>query len=228
MKRNKKRIIKFLEIDQLEQLQRPLLEKARTALAKSKLNFKDKIAIRDMAVLTLVYSCALRISEATHLLLINIDLERQYIRVCDSKGDDRMVYVPDATINVLRKWLEVRPQNKNPYFFCHVKGSTRTDKAGEFRVDDRPLDRGYYNDLINRLAEQTGIKLAGGSELSNPTPHTLRHTRAMEYMDAGVDLDVIQKILGHKNIATTQVYASVRQEAADNVQKQITANIASL
>lgn len=222
-KRVKRKIPKFLEIEELQELEKPLFERAKKAASKNKylLKCKEQIAIRDFAVLTLVYSCALRISEAVNLKMINIDLKRQYIRVCDSKGDDRMVYIPDPTIDVLKQWLEIRPENNNPYFFCNVKGTTR---PGE---EPKPLGRDYYNKLISRLADETGVRLAGGQELQKPHPHTLRHTRAMNYLDSGIDLNVIQKLLGHKNLATTQVYAEVRQEVTDNVQKENTNGILS-
>lgn len=222
-KRTKKHLIKFLEIEQLGELEKPLVEKVRMALAKKQMNSYDKVAIRDMAVLTLVYSCALRISEATHLKLINANLEKQYIYVIDSKGDDRKVFIPEPTLNILYKWLEIRPQNNNPYFFCHVKGST---KPVEF-VEEKPLSRRYFNTLIEKLAKETGVVMEGGTELKKPTPHTLRHTRAMNLLDGGTDLNVIQQVLGHKNIATTLVYATARQEMADDAQKQNVAGIVS-
>lgn len=215
-KRVKKQLIKFLEMDQLEALQQPLIDKVKKALIKENMDSYDKIAIRDMALLTLVYSCALRISEATNLKTINVNLKNQYVYIVDSKGDDRKVYIPEPTIKVLNMWLDIRPKNNNPYFFCHVKGST---KPVEF-TEEKPISRRYYNTLIERLAEETGVRMAGGQDLKKPTPHTLRHTRAMQILDSGAELNVIQKILGHKNIATTQVYANVRQEAADDVQKQ--------
>lgn len=221
-KRNKRKLIKFLEIEQLEQLEQPLVEKVKKALSKDEKDSYDKVAIRDMAVLTLVYSCALRISEATNLKMINIDLNRNYIYVVGSKGDDRKVYIPEPTKDILLKWLSVRPKNDNPYFFCHVKGST---SSAEFVTSEKPLNRQYYNNLIEKLANKTGVRMAGGSVIAKPTPHTLRHTRAMQLLDSGTDLNVIQKILGHKNIATTQVYAETRQDAADEAQKVDVAGI---
>lgn len=221
-KRIKRKLPKYLEVDKLQELEEPLINEAKNALSKQELSCKDKLAIRDFAVLTLVYSCALRISEAVNLLAINIDLDKQYINIIDSKGDDRIVYIPDPAIGILKDWLEIRPNNDNPYFFCNVKGSTKPDE------DPKPLGRDYYNKLISKLADMTGVRMSGGNELAKPHPHTLRHTRAMSYMDADVPLAVIQKILGHKNIATTQIYAEVRQKVKDDVQKQNIAGIVSL
>lgn len=215
MKRNKKKVAKFLEIDQLQELQTPLIEDVRSAKLKKQLNAKDKIAIRDFAVITLVYSCALRISEALNLKMHNIDLQRRYMTIVDSKGDDRVVSIPAPVIDILNEWLSIRPDWKNnPYLFCNVKGSTKPSEQG------KPLGRDYYNKLISKLADLTGVRMAGGDELSKPHPHTLRHTRAVNWYDNGVELDVIQHILGHRNIATTQVYATVRQEKVDKIQQE--------
>ena len=205
-KRVKQDLPKFLEIDELEKLEKPLADKIKTLLVKDEL----------------VYSCALRISEATNLLSIHIDLDKQYVDITarNSKGGrGRRVYIPDPAIKILREWEKIRPINDNPYFFCNVKGSTTPGDG------PKPISRLHYNRLINNLAEISGVRMAGEDELVKPHPHTLRHTRAMSYMDAELPLAVIQKILGHRNITTTQVYANVRQSVTDNAQKENVAGI---
>ena len=214
MKRYKRELPKFLEIEDLERLEKPIIDEIKMTKAKEVLNSKDKIAIRDFAVLTLVYSCALRISEALNLELHNINFKKQYMIVYDSKGDDRMVSIPAPVIGILKEWLKVRPNWKNNnYLFCNIKGTTRPSEEG------KPLRRNYYNRLISKLADITGVRMAGGGELVKPHPHTLRHTRAVNLRDHGVKLDVIQQILGHRNISTTQVYAKVKNEIINKVQQ---------
>lgn len=214
MKRYKRELPKFLEIEDLERLEKPIVDEIKMTKAKEVLNSKEKIAIRDFAVLTLVYSCALRISEALNLELHNINFKKQYMIIYDSKGDDRMVSIPAPVIGILQEWLKVRPDWKNNnYLFCNVKGTTKPSKEG------KPLGRDYYNKLISKLADITGVRMAGGGELVKPHPHTLRHTRAVNLRDHGVELDVIQQILGHRNISTTQVYAKVRNETINKVQQ---------
>lgn len=214
MKRYKRELPKFLEIEDLERLEKPIIDEIKMTKAKEVLNSKDKIAIRDFAVLTLVYSCALRISEALNLELHNINFKKQYMIVYDSKGDDRMVSIPAPVIGILKEWLKVRPNWKNNnYLFCNIKGTTRPSAEG------KPLRRNYYNRLISKLADITGVRMAGGGELVKPHPHTLRHTRAVNLREHGVKLDVIQQILGHRNISTTQVYAKVKNETINKVQQ---------
>lgn len=219
MKRNKTKLVKFLEIDEVKEFQEPIIEKAKEAMNKNNLSATDKITIRDFAVINLVYACALRISEACNLTLKDLDLNKEILYIIDGKGGDRIVPIPKPTIKIIQEWLEVRPNWKdNPYVFTNIKGTTRPGKI-------RPLTSKYYNQLFNKLAEMTGVKLRDGSI---PHPHTLRHSRAMELYDAVQDIELLQKLLGHKNISTTQIYAQVRDERVAKMQQEITAGLISI
>lgn len=219
MERRKTKIIKFLETEQVKKFQQPILNNVRKALEKEEVSVPDKIAIRDFAVINLVYACALRISEACNLTLNYLDLEKKELYVIDGKGGDRIVPIPEPTIKILQEWLNVRPNWKgNPYVFTNVKGTTRPGKI-------RPLRQQYYNQLFHRLAEASGIKMKDGSA---PHPHTLRHSRAMEIYDSIENIEILKKLLGHKNISTTQIYAQVRDSRVAEVQQTITGGLVSL
>lgn len=219
MERKKTKLVKFLEVDEIKELQKPIINEVKEALEKDKLNVPDKIAIRDFAVISLVYACALRISEACNLKLNYLDLNRKELEVVDGKGGDRIVPIPEPTIKTLKEWLEIRPNWKgNNYVFTNIKGSTRPGKI-------RPLNPKYYNQLFNKLAEITGVKMKDGK---NPHPHTLRHSRAMEIYDNIEDIEILRKLLGHKNIANTQIYAQVRDERVMEVQQAITGGLISI
>lgn len=219
MKRNKTKLVKFLEIDEVKEFQQPIINKAKNAMNKEKLTATDKIAIRDFAVINLVYACALRISEACNLKLNDLDLSKKILYVIDGKGGDRVVPIPEPTIKIINEWLELRPNWKgNNYVFTNIKGTTRPGEV-------RPLNQKYYNALFNKLAEMTGVTLRDGS---TPHPHTLRHSRAMELYDAVQDIELLQKLLGHKNISTTQIYAQVRDERVAEMQNKITAGLVSI
>ena len=219
MKRKKAKIVKFLEVEQIKELQEPIIKEAKEAMRKNEMSVADKIAIRDFAVINLVYACALRISEACKLKLNYLDLEKKEIYVVDSKGDDRVVPIPEPTIKIIKEWLKIRPNWKdNNYVFTNIKGSTRPGKV-------RPLNQKYYNQLFNKLAEITGVKMKDGS---NPHPHTLRHSRAMEIYDNIDNLEILKKLLGHKNIATTQIYAQVRDSKVAEVQNTIVGGLISI
>ena len=219
MERKKTKLIKFLEIDKVKELQKPVVESALNAFGKEEMTATDKIAVRDFAVLSLVYACALRISEACNLEICDLDLDKKELYVIDGKGGDRVVPIPEPTIKTLKEWLKIRPKwNGNPYVFTNIKGTTRPGKI-------RPLTTKYYNQLLNRLAEKTGVTLRDGS---NPHPHTLRHSRAMELYDAVNDLEVLQAFLGHKAISTTQIYAQVRDKRVSDMQQKVTAGLISI
>lgn len=219
MERKKAKIVKFLEVEQIKEFQKPIIEEAKEAMGKNEMSVVDKIAIRDFAVINLVYACALRISEACKLTLNYLDLEKKEIYVVDSKGDDRVVPIPEPTIKIIKEWLKIRPNWKNNnYVFTNIKGSTRPGKI-------RPLNQKYYNQLFNKLAEMTGVKMKDGS---NPHPHTLRHSRAMEIYDNIDNLEILKKLLGHKNIATTQIYAQVRDSKVAEVQNTIVGGLISI
>ncbi|MCI6189896.1 MAG: tyrosine-type recombinase/integrase [Clostridium sp.] len=219
MERKKAKIVKFLEVEQIKEFQKPIIEEAKEAMGKNEMSVADKIAIRDFAVINLVYACALRISEACKLTLNYLDLEKKEIYVVDSKGDDRVVPIPEPTIKIIKEWLKIRPNWKNNnYVFTNIKGSTRPGKV-------RPLNQKYYNQLFNKLAEMTGVKMKDGS---NPHPHTLRHSRAMEIYDNIDNLEILKKLLGHKNIATTQIYAQVRDSKVAEVQNTIVGGLISI
>ena len=142
MERKKTKLVKFLEVDEIKELQKPIINEVKEALEKDKLNVPDKIAIRDFAVISLVYACALRISEACNLKLNYLDLNRKELEVVDGKGGDRIVPIPEPTIKTLKEWLEIRPNWKdNNYVFTNIKGSTRPGKI-------RPLNPKYYNQLF--------------------------------------------------------------------------------
>ena len=192
MKRRKSKIIKFLEVEEISKFEKPLLDRAKKAIANVDKTIEDKIAIRDFTLVNLVYACALRISEACNLTLNYLDLIKKQLYVIDGKGGDRLVPIPEPVVKNLKLWLEIRPQwEDNNYVFTNIKGTTRPNKDGKFK-NDKPLTMTYYNKLFNELSEESGVTLKSGG---NVHPHTLRHSRAMAIYDNGVDLEIIQKLL---------------------------------
>lgn len=223
MERKKSKIVKFLEVDEIKKMEEPILDKAKEAINKNEMSATDIIAIRDFAVISLVYACALRISESCNLQLEDLDLEKKMLYVINGKGGDRIVPIPEPTIKTIKEWLLVRPKWKNNnYVFTNVKGTTRPEKKSG---KARPIRREYYNKLIKKMAEQSGVKMRDGSF---PHPHTLRHSRAMEIYDNVQNLEILQTILGHKSLTTTQIYAQVRNEKIIEAQNAITGGILSL
>ena len=151
MKRRKSKIVKFLEIEEINEFEKPLLDKAKKAIANSNKTIEDRIAIRDFTLVNLVYACALRISEACNLTLNYLDLIKKQLYVIDGKGGDRLVPIPEPVVKNLKLWLEIRPKwENNNYVFTNIKGTTRPNKEGKFE-NNKPLTMKYYNKLFNEL-----------------------------------------------------------------------------
>jgi integrase/recombinase XerD len=141
---------------------------------------------RDRMCLIMIYSCGLRLREGTRLQVGDIDSSRMTIHIRDGKGGkDRYVPLPQRSLELLRDyWRHERP---SPWLFP------------ERREEDRPLSgQKAYHTLKAALRDSRITKPA--------TVHTLRHSYATHLLEAGVDLRVIQEILGHKSPKTTAIY----------------------
>jgi len=139
--------------------------------------------------LVLQYACGLRLNEAAHLKISDIDSQRMQIRVDSGKGQKtRMVPMAPRLLAALREyWIAYRPE---VYLFPG-------------RTSDIPLKPTTIQKMFKVAAKDAGI-------LKNVTPHTLRHSYATGLLEAGVDLLAISRLLGHASFSTTMVYLHVR------------------
>ena len=155
---------------------------------------------RDLAIITLFLNCGLRLSELCNIRLKDI---REDILVVRGKGDkDRTVYLNDKCLEVLNSYIEERKNIKHSYLFL----SERKNQISKRNVQ--------Y--IVQKNLESTGL------DTSKYSTHKLRHTAAtLLYKHSNVDIRTIQKILGHENIGTTQVYTHVDDE---QVRKAINSN----
>jgi site-specific recombinase XerD len=140
-----------------------------------------------------VYSCGLRLSEGLHLQVRDIDKDRMLIHVHRGKGaKDRYVPLPGPTLEMLRKhWAT----HRNPVWLFPSK----TRKVESARAATQPLDKGVVQSALRRAVAQLGIQ-------KRVSMHTLRHSYATHLLEAGVNLRLIQKYLGHSHLQTTMVY----------------------
>ena len=159
---------------------------------------KSDTGLRNRAMLQAMLGAGLRVSEVIALMPADIDLDRGMIRVNRGKGaKDRVVPVDGETLGWLRAWAERRKRlgltARSP-FFCSKRNR------------GKPLTARYVQWLVARLAEAAGIE-------KKVTPHVLRHTYATRMLRRGLDLREVQELLGHANVATTQIYTHVDPEA---------------
>jgi integrase/recombinase XerC len=147
------------------------------------------LAMRDRAIVEMLYSCGLRVSELTALDVGSVSLEEGLVRVLGKGSKERIVPVGRRAREALRLYLDERnaPPDGEPLFLNHRGG----------RLTPRSIQRHLKKYLL-----MAGI-------LKEATPHSLRHSFATHLLDGGADLRAIQELLGHASLSTTQKYTQV-------------------
>lgn len=190
--------IKFLNLDQVEKL----------LLAP---DTKTAIDLRDRAILETFFSTGLRVAEL-------ISLNRDQLRIKNStrdleisilgKGNKvRTVYFSQRSIEALRRYLEKRRDMDEALFINYKPGIAKTDKS-------RRLTAKSIEDIVKKY-----VKIAGLPVMA--TPHTIRHSFATDLLTQGVDLRLVQEFLGHRNIATTQIYTHVTNKQLRDIHRKL-------
>ena len=148
---------------------------------------------RNRAIIEVLFSCGLRVSELVNLKLSDLYLEEKFVRVIGKGNKERLVPISDKAIHELELWfsdrchLEIK-KGEEDYVFLNRRGSH--------------LTRVMILIMIKRQAEEAGIKKV-------ISPHTLRHSFATALLKGGADLRVIQALLGHEDIGTTEIYTHI-------------------
>ena len=171
-------VLSIQEIDDIEQ-----------AIDKSKPQ-----GVRDVAIIEMLYSCGLRISELCNLKMSELFLEEGYIRVHGKGRKERLVPIGEQAIEKLRQWFVIRTGVKakpghEDYVFISTKRGTKLSRITLF----------VY---IKDYAQKAGIQ-------KNISPHTFRHSFATHLLEGGANLRAIQAMLGHEDISTTEIYMHI-------------------
>jgi len=153
--------------------------------------------LRDRAILELLFSSGLRVSELVGLDKDNINLKRREFMVRGKGQKDRPIFISPEAALWLDKYLQKRQDTTKP-LFVRYSGSKQVDLSGNYhRLTARSVQR-----LVGRYARLAGIT-------KHVSPHTIRHSFATDLLMNGADLRSVQALLGHSNIATTQIYTHV-------------------
>lgn len=175
-------------------------EQVETLLAENKKR-TDNLKYRDECILEILYSSGVRVHELVNITLQDIDVKSRIIRINEGKGKkDRLVGFDERTqktlLDYVRKYrTELENNNKNgmvDYLFLSAKGEQLTTRGVEY--------------ILKQIELKTGLDYG-------LHPHTLRHSFATNLLNNGADLRVIQELLGHSSLNTTQIYTHVSEEA---------------
>ena len=168
------------------------LEQVELLFAKNK-ERKDDLRYRDQAIIELLYASGVRVSELVNLKMNSIDIKNRTIRVFGKGRKERMVIFSKSCQNTLYDYIKYsRNKYQGAYLFLNSKGEKLTSRGVEY----------ILKEIQNKCGIQLGLH-----------PHLLRHTFATHLLEGGADLRVIQELLGHESINTTQIYTHITEEA---------------
>jgi site-specific recombinase XerD len=208
-----KRDIKALSSDKIElaKVARPqvgFLDNAEVTRLVGAIDTSTPVGLRDRALIEMLFSGGLRVSELVNLDRDHINLERREFMVRGKGQKDRPIFISPSAANWIKLYLDSRRDNYVP-LFIHYSGSKSSLDDGRYtRLTPRSVQR-----LIKRYSKQAGIT-------KDVTPHTLRHSFATDLLMNGADLRSVQALLGHANISTTQVYTHITDPQLKSVHER--------
>ncbi|NWF75984.1 MAG: site-specific tyrosine recombinase XerD [Nitrospirae bacterium] len=171
----------------------------RAFLESSLSQASDAISVRNHVMFELMYSSGLRVSEIISLKLEDVNLEAGFLRVMGKGSKERIVPVNLRAVEAIKQYLvhqrlKILKKKKSPFLFITNRG--------------RPMTRQRFWQAIKELGRNLGIQIS---------PHVMRHTFATHLLEGGADLRSLQKMLGHSDISTTQIYTKVTAERLKQV-----------
>jgi site-specific recombinase XerD len=165
--------------------------------------------IRDKAILEILFSTGLRVSELVDLNRDTVNLETKEFGVIGKGNRVRVVFLSDSACIWLKRYLDVREDDYQPLFIRFAGKKSDPDKNGNFlRLTARSVQR-----IVEKYVKKAKLPL-------KITPHGLRHSFATDLLSAGADIRAIQEMLGHKNISTTQIYTHVTNPQLREIHKK--------
>lgn len=188
------RSLKFLDREQIERL-------------VTQPDTSEESGIRDRAILELLFSTGLRVSELCNLDHEKVNIERREFGVIGKGGRARVVFISDRAAEWVGNYIAVRKDEFKP-LFIRYSGKENPDNKGEkMRLTPRSVER-----MVKKYVRLARIPV-------DATVHTLRHSFATDLLTNGADLRSVQEMLGHKNIATTQIYTHVTNKQLRDIHK---------
>lgn len=187
--------LKFLEKDHLREL-------------VNSIDISSEKGLRDRAILELLFSTGLRVSELTKLNRDEINFKSREFGVIGKGGRARIVFLSDSAAFWLTKYFEIRSDEFKPIFIRYAKSVDGTNNGEKMRLTPRSIER-----IVEKYVKKSKIPVKA-------SPHTLRHSFATDLLSNGADLRSVQEMLGHKNISTTQIYTHITNPQLKQVHKK--------
>lgn len=177
--------VTFLHFDEVEEM-------------LDQIDLSTESGLRDRAIIELLYSGGLRVSELVGLNRDSINLERREFMVRGKGGKDRPIFISESAADRVQDYLDARTDSLPALFLNNSRNLQAVDTSGNYRrITARSIER-----IVEKYARLAGIT-------KKVTPHTLRHSFATDLLMNGADLRSVQSMLGHADISTTQIYTHV-------------------
>ncbi|HVZ66847.1 MAG TPA: tyrosine-type recombinase/integrase [Patescibacteria group bacterium] len=168
----------------------------------------NEMGLRDRAILEMLFSTGLRVSELAKLNINQINFETREFGVIGKGGRARVVFLSDSAAHWLRIYLDRREDPWQPLFIRYSKEKNYEDNGEKMRLTTRSIER-----TVDKYVKKSHIPVKA-------SPHTLRHSFATDLLYNGADLRSVQEMLGHKNISTTQIYTHVTNPQLKEIHKK--------
>lgn len=197
-----------IELPRIKKKQVSFLDHSEVARLFASIPSDSPAGKRDRAIIALLYSSGLRVSELTNLDRTHINLDRGEFSVRGKGQKDRTVYIDSSAADLIKAYMAARTDTL-PALFIRYGGTQAVDQSGDFkRLTPRSIQR-----LVSRYALLAGIT-------KHVSPHTLRHSFATDLLMNGADIRSVQTMLGHSDISTTQIYTHVTDPHLKEVHKK--------
>lgn len=164
------------------------------------IDLESEAGLRDRAIVELLFSSGLRVSELINLNRDHVNTKRREFMVRGKGQKDRPVFISESAASWVDRYLEARLDNLPPLFLSYSRNNVASTSGDFRRLTARSVQR-----MISKYARLAGIT-------KHVSPHTMRHSFATDLLMNGADLRSVQSMLGHSNISTTQVYTHVTDE----------------
>ena len=184
------------------------------------IDLDDPNGLRDKAILELLFSGGMRVSELCNLDRDRVNLERREFTIRGKGNKDRPIFINQSAADAIQDYLNTRTDNLKPLFLNNSR-NIKKDLDNDDSVDAseaRRLTPRSVQRIVNKYTRLAGIT-------KHVTPHTLRHSFATDLLMNGADLRSVQSMLGHSNIATTQIYTHVTDPHLKEVHDKFQSNL---